>query len=326
MINRSLVILNRIVFVIFSIISLVFYTFGQSYVPRLFKLDSGTIRLSMLGGIDGSYGATAHFYSMLGFRYNSPELSVELFSWIIYIISLIFIFYICNGNILNKSKFLLTLIYTITFGFYYATFSKDVILLLFIVVISYIFIKKGTYYHIPIILLVYGYYFRSYWMIVAIMMSIFIFLKLKKIRVHLVVILTMLIIYAYEIITGLYITDTRVDVNAGRIANTMISNLIPNTSFFSDILNYLYVLISMVVPLQGVGSVNGIFYYLWIWLLIFLFLKNRKILNVNMSYLIIIYFNIQACFEPDFGSATRHMMPLILIIFISLYRKNNEKV
>lgn len=323
--DRSLVNLNRAVFIFLSLLTFVFFTFGQSLVPTIFTQDSETIRLAMLGGIDGAYGATAEFYKLIGFNYNSPELLVELFSWFVYIVSLLIIFKICRGNIISASKMFLIFGYTLAFGFYYATFSKDVILILFTMIIALIFLKRKIYYHFPIIFLFYGLYFRQYWIIVSIMVMLCLVLNLKKIRPMLVVFMTIIMIYLFEFFTGTYITDTRTGVNVGRVANTMINNLVPNTSFFTDVLNYFYVLISMIIPIQGIGSINGIVYYIWIWLFISIVILKRRELNINMMYLIIVYFSIQACFEPDFGSAIRHMVALILVAFLALFRGDNSE-
>lgn len=318
--------LSKLIFIFYALFSFIFFTIGQNFIPPLFNQDGKTIRIAMLGGIPGSYGAAADFYKLIGFGYNSSDLSVELFSWIVYLISLYLIFKICNGDIISGKAILLLTVYTVSFGFYYATFSKDIILLIFTFIIVSIYLKKGCYFHIPIILFIYGAIYRQYWIIIAVMFFAISMFNLKKIKISFVFYMTIVIIYLYEFFIGTYITDTRVGVNLGRIANTTINNLLPNNSYITDLINYVYVLASMVLPIQGIGSFNGIIYYLWIWLLTIIFLINKRKLNIKFTYLFLIYLNIQACFEPDFGSAIRHMMPLILIVFISIYRGDDNEL
>lgn len=311
--------INKSIFGFYSLFSLIFFTLGQQFIPLYFSWDSITIRRAMAGGIGGYYGATAEFYKLLGFNEYSPELYIELFSWIIYIITLLIIFKVSNDNVCDFFKLTLISFYTLVYGFYYATFSKDLILIIFTIIAALIYLKTKKYFLIPVVFFLYGYWYREYWEIIAAILFIFILFRFKKIKIKLVLLSTTFVVLLYNFVFKSYITNIRITANFQRTANSVINNLLPNTSLYTDVINYFYVLLSMIIPIQGLGSFNESVYYLWIWILIYTLIKKRKSINVFLFHFVLIYFSVQACFEPDFGSALRHMLALFLIIYMSIF-------
>lgn len=326
--NKSNVNTNFLMFMLFSLISLLYFTFGQKFVPFYFKWDENTVKAAMNGNDGGYFGNAANFYTFFGFHSNTRELYFQLFSWIIYLIALFTIFRINKGKILQVKQLILIIQFTFLFGIYFACPSKDLILVVFTILAINLFLSTRNYYLILLIIYLYSRYYRNYWLIVVELFLITLIFNKKKFKTYWIPFLTMVMIIYYNFVIGDFITNYRLGANAGGTANSMIFNYMPNSSIFTDIINYLYVLISMIIPIQGFGSFNQLFYYACVWFIIYLVYSNKKYLylNVRIMYLVLIYFNVQACYEPDFGSALRHMMGLFLFIYLFLFDgKNDEK-
>jgi hypothetical protein len=171
----------------------------------------------------------------------------------------------------------------------------------------------------------------------------FIFKKLKiktnefKLNLNqkvLLILISILFLFGFANLTGRYLTDARTSVNIGRLgsneAETLIMNLMHNSSVFTDIINWLTGWIILLFP---VPYLNNFSYLQWgfiIWNLInlMIFLKLIKYQNktTKIDYStkwciawIIAFSATQGIFEPDLGSYVKHLIVILPMYFYLLF-------
>lgn len=291
---------------------------------------------------DKNYKSAAIFYKMLGFNANSPIYREQFFSWLVFGLFLILVLYIAKESSLNLIQITFLSFFALMFGIYFAYISKDLIIFLFMTLGTYLVAKYRSILPLSIVIIVYATLFRSYWFLVLITFLLLYYAVQKNKSVVSVAIFSLLaiviIVFAYNIINGSQMSVARTAVNDQRLngqqANTMINNLLPNSSVFTDTINCLYVFLSLFLPIDGLGSFNEIIYYFWIWgVTVSMLLKWKKIkrnherqqyLYLSSSFcLLLALVVIQSMFEPDIGSVFRHQLAIVPILILLLFQNSD---
>lgn len=320
--NQQVIFLTAIL-----IINLIIFLNSRTLFPSSFFLDSQTIKDIMAGYstvTDGSYYNTASFYSILGFKSTTPDSLIELYSYFIFIVLMFLLIFKFKINLLSIKNFFVFFIFNFVYSCYFTQMGKELVLLSLECVLLTIWKKKNSNndFIFSLFIIIYAYLFRNYWVLVF-LLALVIKLTSKfwgKIFCILSTIVSIVMMhFFYHNLFGEYLTDSRYQANSLRKlgANTILNNPFINTSVFTDFLNFCYSFISLLLPIDGIGSVNEILYYVWIWGIIFIFLNSKIeqkfILSFFISFLII-----QGFFEPDIGSVFRHQISLVPMLFICL--------
>ncbi len=329
--NNYLIPQNNFIFIfVMMVLSLIYFLYIPRYVPAYFTQDSFTVKNAMLdpGSFEQSYRNTAAFYKLFGFSYTSVPLSAHFFAWIIFAVWLATLLRINRQKSFSMYEGAFIGFVALMYGIEYTTLTKDLLLILFMVVIVNVYIRHRSMFVLAVATLIYAYFFRTYWYMVASWAAILGLQKNPKIRKGLTLLLlfSLAVIVVYNLSTGGQITTQRVDVNATRdstAAASMLNNVIPNSNIFTDIVNWIYTMGTLIVPLQGLGSPNVIVYYIWIWAVIAFCIKHRQQIDSKTMLLLVGFVAVQAMFEPDLGSALRHQLPWCPLLYFLL--EMNEK-
>lgn len=281
---------------------------------------------------DKSYGMVSYIYYYMGFRYNSSLYHEIIFSWIIYILICLYLGIRLKYDFTKIRLLYFFLLFSFLYGAYLSQLSKELLLTVFLMILLFVAhnlqTKKIFYQFILFFgfLLVYSYFFRSYWYFVAILYVFNFYLYLRKISFKKILILnTLLIIFICFLYSKLYgegITIQRSIINETRdnspFARSMLNNPLPPSNYLNDLINIIYMFINQLVPINGIKSISVILYYVWIYSCIYLVSKKLVVRNfITFSELTILcsFFIVQTFFEPDMGSLLRHQVPLSVFIF-----------
>jgi hypothetical protein len=322
---------------------LLYFLSSPKIIPNRFHSDSNTIRRfiassGMVFSGDSSYQSTASFYRLIGFQADSPHVVEASMAFVSFTIFLFFVFFIIKINMNNFFSIVLLIFEIFVFGAYFSFVSKDLIPFTLLTV-SYLFYKKSKFYIFYLsAILVYAIFFRHYWFLALSILVFFLVInKFREIKVRLFITISFFIqivsSVGYFILTHEFISKIKEGANADRIgsifAKTIINNWIPTTNLLTDIVNNAYCLINLIIPLDGLASVNEIVYYVWLYtVLATIFVAKFKfkidILEGNLKYIIFFFFSfllIQSFFEPDIGSAFRHQLVVSIPIPLLMTQK-----
>jgi len=339
---------------------------GLFFLPEKYYADVHTIRAfygvydEIRDPIGETFANTAEFYSLFGLNYLQNSFIEGLFTYSL--------FAGCMTWIINKFKFMIDLkkfwimfIWNIPAAIYLGQLTKEIIPILLLTVIIKILTTsmRGKSILIGALITAYAFLFRNYWFITlawTLAIMSFIFIKSyshksnnKKVYFILrwaVLIISIISVFFTAQYQGFYITDIRTHVNMNREnaldAVTLTKNIIENTSFITDVANWLYIWTSLMVPVQFMLSQPFVLAAgVWNILNVRIFIHiSRKLLNSTRSLSIQVFFPIawmisfsltQGLFEPDYGSFLRHQTILLpLYIFLvaqaEFERENLERM
>ncbi|MFL0199138.1 hypothetical protein ACHFI2_00880 [Exiguobacterium acetylicum] len=322
---------NFVYIVIFSLISLILLFNSGKIVGDHFYYDSVTLNsflnlpikdnLNLI--FESSYAATAFLYQLIGIDGNFTNNMQIFLNWSIFTM-IIYVFLIKKNiymnRLINLSFFLLL---TLFYSVYLGQISKETIV---VVMMFIVFLKKKYSLFLSILLmLLYGYFVRDYWLLVSCMFvaNYFLLKKIKEKIVYKVFILNILMIVCISIIHitlfGSNLTNYRYQVNEYRMydqdVNTILINPYNSVSILSDFGNFLFGLSNLLLPVDGLSSLNEIMYYVWIlFLACLIILKLKKIKNKQEIFIpisiLISFLMVQSIFEPDIGSILKHQIGL----------------
>lgn len=338
--NKLTTIEGSLVIIVLSILSFLLFLNIRKIFPEYFFFDNVMIRHFIEGIIiepGTSYSNTAEFYRILGFSYDSSYITEELFAWIIYVLTISLLYFKYKAIDFNFLNMTILVFYTFFFGAFLAQMSKD--LIISCLLCTYLIFdrkeRKSSVLFLGIIF-VFAITIRTYWFLILFIMIILrMILKIgtsffRKVLLFLFAIF--LIQFAYYQITGEYLSGARFNVNVGRIdskfANTIILNPFVNSNIFTDFANFIYGLLNIFIPINGLGSKNEIVYYVWMFICVYSIIKFIRQSDIsvdkkNTIFLLFLFSFIvtQAFFEPDSGSMLRHQVPLIPIVFLVISSK-----
>lgn len=330
-----------------------FIPLAYSFLPQKYYYDGGFIRAIMKGNahhVDNSYQNTANIYSFVGF-------GSDWHPWLVGIIclSVVFLSLALLGKAIESRIFLLPYIFfalwLVPMVVYLGQYSKE--LIAFITVCSFVAIglkfKKGKWFWASIIILIYAFGIRFYWyLILAFFLAFYTVFnfKIPNIWKPTIFLITTIIAFALSYsLNGVYITDARVGPNFYRQestdAVTIVNNVIPNSSVYTDIANAFinWPRFLFPIPLLFLGAVQHLAFFILQIVSVLLcivaiayMLRWRSLIARKemdefyflMSWIIAFSF-VQACFEPDYGSFVKHQVVLVPVIFLLLNKWQQQR-
>jgi len=223
--------------------------------------------------------------------------------------------------------------------------SKEFITFLYISQIIFVLRSKQigldlALVYIFIILILFGLLFRSYFALIPfISILLYYFSKIRYSNRTLgIIMISILIIVVFSIIHYLLKGDFFSDlarnlVNETRIgsedANSMIIPPFDNTNTFAELANTFYSFLSVNFPIveyKHLFSPRILMFIIWqiIFTTIFIVrfswaIKSNDRRVIWVFFFLISYFAIQGVFEPDLGSAIRHKIGILPLIYFAFY-------
>ena len=345
---------SQAAFLIIAILTVVLGVLAIYYLPERFFYDGETIinDYDNEKGFIGSYPVTMSFYEYTGLG-NLPVPLVALIQltillWVIYKIGLPDKFARLNlRNILAYSMILMM-------AFYISMPSKEFLTFLFIALIVRIFQKRDLSITAGIglvflMLILFGIWYRPYYVILPLLTLMIYFASQIKIKQQVWAacitgfVVMIFISISYGFLKGEFISEsTRESLNAERLGelatNSVINSPVKPDTWYGESFSILYGFISVNLPVNGLRHLlkpQILIFVVWqlilsIYLLVLF--KNALKNRLKNSYeiwafsLVFSYFILQGVFEPDLGSAVKHKIGILPLLYFTLYydyfRKN----
>lgn len=320
------------VFSLGIILCIGFAFFKESIFPEKYFFDSQTLQYGIENPIrnrlDPSFSNTANFYRFFHIDkyFMAPLLALTLY------LSVIFkLFKNYSINYISLFSYALIVIYSAIAMVYMATYSKDFVLFL-IIIVPFVYLEKRALIIWSLFVLIYAYFFRSYWFItIALFWGIKFFVVGKpKILPYVIPLFYVFISFVYNYIFGTPLSLIRYLTNVDRdaeSAQTAIAIFIKGESFILEAANFFVTLIFLIIPIPLL--LLGKPFYIVLTLLIAVFFLNFIKLYVkeyankdysNIFSFVIAFMLVQSLFEPDYGSFVRHLSPIYPLIFVCIAR------
>ena len=336
---------NKSFFWALFFINLIISIFAFAVLPDRFFNDANYIVSPLLHGKEkiGSYGFTIAFYKktfLSSLHYSIVALiQYSILIYTLYRIGIPPNFHKINvkNSIIFVSFFMLAIFVSMP--------SKEFITFLFVASIPFLYQSKiPSKYKIPLsmfYLVAFGLIFRIYFIlipIIAIGMYLVSFIKLKnKILATFFygIIIAVFLSLAHGLLKGEFLSETsREAVNVFRKnmdVNSMILSPVKTDVWYGETIGIFYGFLSVNIPIiEGINhflSPQILAFIIWQLILFYILiirytrcLKNRSEKKYELWSILFVfaYFVVQGVFEPDLGTATRHkvaFLPLIYFIF-----------
>lgn len=321
---------SRIIFVLGILVCILIAFLKESIFPEKYFFDSLTIQYGIEHPrrveYDKAFTNTATFYRIFKIEkhFTAPTLAI-----LAYFLVIIKLFKNYSVNYISFLSFILVVIYSSMAMVYLATYSKDFVLFL-LVIVPFVYSEKKSLFVWSVFVLFYAYFFRSYWFIsLALFWGIKLFaINKPKLLLILIPLYYILIAFVYNYIFGTplslirYLTNLDRDVDS---AQTAIAIFIKGDNFILEALNFIVTLIFLIIPipLLLLGKPFYVILTLLIAVFFFQFIKlyckeSNNTKYTNIFSLVISFMLVQSLFEPDYGSFVRHLAPLYPIIFVCI--------
>ncbi|WP_338151276.1 hypothetical protein [Persephonella sp. IF05-L8] len=279
-----------------------------------------------------SYNNIAFIYRLIGFNYDTNLAYAGIFTFsLAYLLTTLCIF-VFGKLSLNKYFIGIFSLWSFLMVVYLGQFSKEISVIILLTLTLYIAGKKD-YIFFPaliVILILYAYYFRIYWVIILYFVLFLYFIKNFSKFKYILFLIGFLFLFVIANYKGIFLTDARASVNSFRIgsidAQSLILNPLKNTSFVTDFLNSIIIFIFFIFPIPIILKLKlkYILFSLWELFNIFLFIKAayffknkydvpihiKKRVKFSIIFIISFIFT-QSLFEPDYGSFLKHQIGLI---------------
>jgi hypothetical protein len=334
---------------LFISVGLAFVVLRDRVLPARFNNDSDRIAGQLQGSTvwvepDKSYRAIIDFYRVIGLA-DRPDLAAFLG----FGIGALAVTYVLTRKefsqvTISMPNLLLAGLAIVLSAVYLGCYSKDVI----VVGITFVCLTlgRGRIFELIFIgcLLLYAYLGRDYWFLVAVVYAA---LKLllpfvRRVRTLYILITLGVIAISFVLVAvlGKQADYYRTTANMFRVgapdAATMITPFIDGATLGSNIANIMITLFTLVLPiplitLSGYHAALGLVIAgCWV-----MFIRASSQLirgpRAELSHiasrsimLIFSYLTVQAFFEPDYGSALRHITPLLpIMLYVCLAAQNS---
>jgi len=337
---------------------------GQQVLPDKYFNDSRTIWRFMFSdqslGFFDSYANTARFFNVIGLRFVDSPLFQGLICYTIAFFCLHSIYKLVKVPV-SKGIFVFLLIWNVPFVIYMGQLSKDLIVVMILALQLHLIHRKrkGHVFSVIVLTALYALFFRHYWIIILYISAIFFlmitkdfnllgikfqrtrilfgkyFMKLSRPIKYSLLIFGIIVLQFAAYLNSIYLTDARTRVNLARLGDpeavTLINNLLPNQSVFTDLVNWISGWLRLLIPVEVMrhgGLQHVAFSILHIvtisaFLLMVRFLKKsgqgNRAVDWSIAWLISFSF-VQGIFEPDFGSYLKHetaLLPMFLYLMLS---------
>lgn len=326
------------------IIGLIVVLARDDIVPANFKLDSQKIQ-AIAAGITPSYGDltfqnVASVYRFLGLAATHSADVVAIGGFVIGSVVIFFATARAGHKVGGPLEFALVAAVFLLNAAYLGNYSKDVFVvpLVALVLLSSRAVKWDIL--ILVAISIYAIEFRQYWLIVGAAYVIFRFLTKTRVRIRTVLFFGVLGAvtcgFLLAIFTGVSPDHFRTVVSDTRTtsAATEIAPLVNLQQPVGGLVNIAITYFALILPIPlifkaGLGYLPVVAIFALIWLLVIrrisdfgdwagLAPERRATLSRAVS-LLFSFLLVQSLFEPDYGSALRHLTPLLpLCVYIVL--------
>lgn len=313
-----------------------FVVFRTSF--RADSPDSIVIRELALGTAyflpDESYRVVSSAYRIAGLA-NLPIVA-SLAGYFCTVICVFAVAKKCQAIPVKTPVFVLHLVTLILSAIFLGTYSKDVFVLPIVVVLLYATSKWRGELLVWAAMMAYAMFFRQYWFFVLGAYVALRFATRAKISLRRLFLCSCILVIAVGIVIslaqGVPADFFRTKVNLYRVGDavTLISRFIELPEPFGGAVNNLLTLFSLIFPLPLLLLTGPYYVFLSIMILsiwvIFLrgvtgisTMTERPILIIRSVCLIFAFTATQAVFEPDYGSALRHLTPLLSLFLLVVW-------
>ena len=345
---------SKFVFLMLSIGVVVLGTLSYYFLPDRFFFDAIIIAEDFYNekGFFRSYPVTMLFYDLTGLgKIPFPVVALIQLPVLLVIIYKIGIpSRFANVTLRN----VLAYICIILLAFFISMPSKE--FLTFAVVALIPFLLKNKFFGIKTTLILifaglilFGIWFRPYFILIPVIALVIYFTSLINFKQSALaglfsgLLVVIFLSLSYGFVKGEFLSQsTREELNEVRKgeedANTIILSPLETNTWYGESIGILYGFVSVNVPVNAFKHLfkpQIVVFVIWqLFLILYLLylyqncLKNRREFNYEIwaFYLLFAYFSIQGVFEPDLGSAVKHKIGILPLIYFALYydcfRKN----
>jgi hypothetical protein len=345
---------NNLVFWGLAFINLVVSIFAFAVLPERFFNDANYIINKALHGREmiGSYGFTIGFYEKLHLS-SLPFAVVAMIQFPILIYTL---YKIGVPPFFHKINTKNALIYLAFFmlAIFVSMPSKEFITFLFIAILPFLYQSKISTNNklllTGLLFIGFGLIFRIYFIlipIIAVAMFVVSFVKFKNKIVAVFfysILISVFLSLSHGALKGEYLSQTsRESVNVerrGDNVNSMIISPVKTNVWYGEAVGIYYGFIAVNLPvveaIKHILSPQIVAFTIWQLLLFYILLvrykrclndRKNRYLELWSILIVFSYFIIQGIFEPDLGTAVRHkigFLPLIYFIFYYDYLHKNS--
>jgi hypothetical protein len=338
---------NNAVFLLLFSINLMVSIVAYFILPAKFFSDTKIIILDKYHeiGYIGSYPLSILFYKITFLKY----LPFPIIALIQYPILIYILYKIGVPNNFHKITVKNIIVYI---GFFILAIfasmpSKEFINFVFMAIIPFIFKSEKYSNQKKIILsvflmLFFGAIFRPYYIfipIISIAMMLFSKIKIENKTISTVtygLLIAVFMSLSYGVITHKHLSESSREIlnkeRAGDNAhNSMIVSPVSTATWYGESIGVIYGFFAVNVPIEGIKhflSPQILAFVLWQLIMFYIFLvrlswslkhKNENQLELWLLCFVFSYFIVQGIFEPDLGSAVRHKMGFLPLIYFALY-------
>jgi hypothetical protein len=283
------------------------------------------------------------FYQLTGLN-KLPFFLVALIQfpltmYIIYKIGLPERFHIIN------TKNVIVYISILLLGMYMSMHTKEFINFIYVALIVYI-LQKSKYSLLKKVLMsfglffFFGFFFRPYYALIPIIslgMYFFTFIKLKNKTISIVIYSIMIAVFislSHGLVKGKFISEsTREEVNFGKTKDidTAVVSPVENHTWYGELITVFYSYFTVNIPFEAFKFIKKpqvVAFIIWQLVLYYILLKlfsytiknkDKDKLKLWVFLFLFSYFVVQGLFEPELGSANRHRIGVLPLIYFALY-------
>ena len=316
-------------------------------LPDRFFYDGNKIQRIIDGSVplygDEAFESVASLYASLGL--GGLPILAGLLGWLSYLAIIGVVVWRCRTVAPSIQVSLMLFIALVVGSVYLGYYGKELFVLPIVALVT--LLGPGLRNEIILIaaMLLYSFTLRDYWvLIVAIYCALRLLWhlspRLPTLLLGMVATVVLVSVVGFDLILGVAPDNFRILLNASRIgdpdAQSMIEPIIAGGSLPAGIFNVLSTLLFLIVPIPLLLE-GGLYYwvlagmFVFLWLTFFSGLRKSNVAgNVNDALraraitLVTAFVVVQAFFEPDYGSALRHispMLPLMVLVAWSGARK-----
>lgn len=317
--------------------------FATKIFPERFFLDANIILTNpnnYFNGFIGSYPFSIWFYRVTGLG----ALPYGIIGVIQYIIMISILLKIGLVNHLHRltGKSIIIYLMILILAVYVSVPSKEFINFICLSPIVFLIKKrqksfKKTLFFSLVVLLIIGFIFRPYYLLVALLAIFMQLLSNINIRNHRTatifygISLVIIVSLSMGVIKGYYISNsTRGYMVSRGVSNSAIVSPVKANVWYGEIISIVHGFFSVNFPVNGLQhflSPHIIIFVFWQILLFIVLVKQfdkivkegkRKNYDLLLCHILFSYFIVQAVFEPDLGSALRHKASVFPLIYYLL--------
>jgi hypothetical protein len=328
---------SQLIFIIGILVCILMAFFKESIFPEKYFYDSHGLE-KLIKFPNRYYSAvsftnTATFYRIL---HIDNYIVAPILALVTYFIVILKLFKNYSVKYISLFSYALIVIYSAIAMVYLATYSKDLVLFL-IVVVPFVFLEKKSLIIWTVFVIFYAYIFRTYWFVsIALFWFIkFFIVQSPKRFLILVPVIYLIINIIYHYVFGTSIALIREGANTDRdieSGQTVIKTYIQGNNVLLESLNSIVTLIFLIVPIPLFLLLKPFYIILTVLISVFffnfikLYIKEHKNNDyTNIFSFVISFMLVQSLFEPDYGSFVRHLSPLYPLIFVCI-AKNTKFV